>query len=195
MEEEREKGIQSLKRMEHPYLHDLFKTVLLYDAGEVKHKLERRFSRRKILKWNLYRSYTEFLSRYPRYWSDKTENQSKADIIWLIWNTFEDSNRFEWSLIIHEVKTGKHNLDEIVQNYKKSYFKLQDCKFGRIKTKMPLFVWCWPKYNNNYSNELTKKLLQRGAVQICDLNWLLDILYKRLEEVFEVDGRNKRRGL
>lgn len=177
----------SLKRIEHPYLHNLFRTALLYDARKIKQILGVKLGGKLLNDWELVRSYEEILSYHPSpSFRDIKEKKVKADAVWMVKKRL-DNGVLGHRLIIHEIKSGRCDLDEIVQRYSSCRFmpRVRYCFHRVLTTNAPLFVWCWPKYANIKTNKENQKLLKRGALRICRLDWLLDVLYNRLEEVFK----------
>jgi len=188
-----------LRRLEHSYLHELFKAVILYDAPEVKKMLAKRIGGKLMKEWTLIISYQEI--------SPKTEEErynGNADVLWILRApksvSPDDSGRRP---IVHEVKTGKYDIAETIIKYRKTHYE-----GGRYRTTLPdhpLYLWGWKKYSdkkNIRGGEISfstksgsgrwyehtfdvEKTIKRGGVRLLPLDWLLPILEERMSEVFE----------
>ena len=177
------------KQLEHPYLHELFKAVLLYDAPKVKRILAREIGGKLMKEWELVKPYQE-ITPTP----EKERYRKAADIIWIL----KRPEREELGLrrIIHEVKTGNCDVDNIVHSYKNLHF----CTFKEGKrdswqdecfhdyagtTNTPIYIWAWRKNWILPEDPETKKLRKRGAVRLLPLDWLLPALEEGMSVVFE----------
>ena len=176
-----------LQRIEHPYLHELFKAVLLYDAPEVKKILAREIGGKLMREWKLDRAYQEIAPspEHERY-------SGNIDVLWIL----RHPKHFGYRMIMHEVKTGKYNINEIVVKYEKCHYSPATHNAGSARpttTNTPLYVWGWKKYHNSDLEKEetlltimdgfdTKKKIKRGAVRLLPLDWLLSILEERMSE-------------
>lgn len=104
-----------LRRLEHAYLHELFKAVLLYDAPKVKKALARKIGGKLMNEWILVKPYQE-ITPTP----ERERYRKAADIIW----TLKHPAREELGRrrVIHEVKTGNCYVSDIVHSYKNLHF-------------------------------------------------------------------------
>lgn len=190
-----------LQRFEHPYLHELFKAVLLYDAPKVKKMLARKIkgSNKLMRDWVLLKSYQEIAptSKEERY-------NGNVDVLWILdaptGVSEHDSGRRP---VAHEIKTGKFDIAETIIKYRKTHYA-----GGIYRTTIPdhpLYIWGWKKYlylknishnvisfptksHSGYTYEHTfdvQKTLDRGGVRLLPLDWLLPILEERTGEIFK----------
>ena len=174
----------SLQQLEHPYLHELFKAVLLYDAPKVKKMLAMKLkgSNKLMKKWEFDRAYQEITPsrEYERY-------NGNIDVLWVVRNPRYAHDRAHpagYRTILHEVKTGKHDINEIVLKYRKSHYH----GVRAAQTNIPLYVWEWKKHHSYKSGNLctdVQNFINRGAVRPLPLDWLLPILEKRMGEIFK----------
>ena len=178
-----------LRRFEHSYLHELFKAVLLYNAPEVKKILAREIGGKLMKEWELYKPYQEITP------TPEKERYIKAvDVIWLL----KHPEREELGLrrIIHEVKTGNCDVDDIVHIYKNLHFCAfkegngdswkDECSHDSAgTTNTPIYIWAWRKNRILAEDYETKKLIKRGAVRLLPLDLLIPILEEGMSEVFE----------
>ena len=178
-----------LKRLEHSYLHELFKAVLLYDAPKVKKILAREVGGKLMNEWVLVKPYQE-ITPTP----EKERYRKAADIVWILKHPArEDLGRRR---VIHEVKTGKCYVSDIVSVYKNLHFyafkqgkrdSWQDEYFHSYAgtTNTPIYIWAWKKNRILPEDPETKKLIKRGAVRLLPLDWLLPVLEEGMEEFLE----------
>lgn len=177
----------SLQRLEHPYLHELFKAVLLYDAHDVKKILADKIKGKLMREWGLDRAYQEIAPsrEYERY-------NGNVDVLWIL----QHPKHFGYRIVAHEVKTGKYDINKIVLKYEKCHYSPAKHNAGCVRpttTNTPLYVWGWKKYHNIdlekektlltiTDDSHTQKKIKRGAVRLLPLDWLLPILEERMEE-------------
>ena len=177
-----------LQRLEHPYLHELFKAVLLYDAPKVKKILAGKIGGKLVNEWELDRAYQEIAPsrEYERY-------NGNADVLWIL---RKPKPVCGYRMIVHEVKTGEYDINEIVVKYGKCHYSPAMHNAGCVRpttTNTPLYVWGWKKYHNSdlekektlstiMDDFNTKKKIKRGAVRLLPLDWLLPILEERMSE-------------
>jgi len=178
-EDRAESSRLGLKKLEHPYLHELFKSVLLYDAELVKKKLAVRIGGKLLEVWKLERAYQEILGR--------TEEgiKPKADIVWLL--SHPGREELGTRRIIHEVKTGRWDLEEQIEQYLgvKIVVRRTDRYYPWVATtNTPLYIWSWKKYFPSAS-AMRNTRIERGAVRILPLDLLLPIMYQKLEDIFK----------
>jgi hypothetical protein len=180
-----------LQRLEHPYLHELFKAVLLYDAPKVKKILAKKKGGKLLYEWELFKKYQE-ISPTP----ENERYKKNVDVMWIL----KHPEREELGVrrILHEVKTSSYNIDDVVGSYKNLHFYA----FGEEKngswrdeyftayagtTNTPIYVWGWKKYNafKKYEHADVQKAIDRGEVRVLPLDWLLPILKERMSGIFK----------
>lgn len=181
----------SLQRLEHKYLHELFKAVLLYDAPKVKKILARKIegSNKLMKEWELVKPYQE-IAPTP----EKEKYKKNVDVMWILKHPEREERGFR--RILHEVKTGNFDIDDVVGSYKNLHYYA----FGERKseswddeystayagtTNTPIYIWGWKKYQRSPKNYKIKKLKSRSAVRQLPLDWLLPILEERMGEIFK----------
>ena len=199
-----------LKRLEHPYLHELFKAVILYDAPKVKKILAREIGGKLMKEWELDKAYQEIApaSKWEKY-------NGNIDILWSLLKTkFYEKERIDKRVILHEIKTGAYDVVEVIMKYRKSHYSpTGDYKgqgFRATTRDAPLYIWAWKKYHDSAEIPLeTTKLhigeyiddenilhsfdkdfnaeilIKRGGVRRLPLDWLLPILEERMSEFLE----------
>lgn len=187
-----------------PYLHELFKSVLLYEPEAVKRILARRVGGKLLRNWRFERAYQERVGFLPKYLpavksTDRTvfrcilpERAASADVIWIL-NQDEGGFSLSRRIITHEVKTGKYDLKEVIKKYKKKEFKIEDWSFKVGYPAAPLYIWSWRKYipslelkrDDDYSR-CDYEYLPKQSFRLLPLEWLVPILEKRMEVFVDV---------
>ena len=186
-----------LKRLEHSYLHELFKAVVLYDAGEVKTILSKEIGGRLLKEWVLDRVYQEIAP--AKSWERYNGN---CDVLWVL--KYPDREEIGHRIIIHEVKTGHYDVAGVIAKYRRSTFSPGGYAAGNARptsTNTPLYIWAWQKYhasNNTPIERVTlrigkyqynkdfdvQKIIARGGVRLLPLDWLLPILEREMEKIY-----------
>lgn len=179
-----------LQLLEHPYLHELFKAVLLYDdAQKVKDMLAIEIGGKLMKEWELCRKYQE-ITPTP----EKERYRKAVDVIWILKRP--EDKTVGLRRVIHEVKTGNCDVGDIVRSYKGLRFCAfengdgdswkDECSHDYAgTTNTPIFIWSWKKHQILPEDYETKKLIMRGAVRLLPLDWLLPILKEGMSEIFE----------
>lgn len=177
-----------IENVAHPYLHDLFRCVIHYDAEKVRQILARERKGKLFHEWVFIRSYEEILSNdRTRYLSPyRSSPIVKADAIWL----FHKPERPEIGKrrIAHEIKTGRLDVDGILKQYKGAFILPSegdgiccDC----MTTNFPLFIWAWQREIDRMKldNVLERSEFKRGEAYLSPLELLVPILDERLKEL------------
>ena len=163
--------VLSIKKISSPFLHDIFKTILVYDADNIKKELHKKLGGKLLSDdWKLIHSYPEPRPTRRR----KGVIKKPADAIWILKSRLyekEDLTRF----IIHEVKTGSFSTDELINIYSNLYFTDKRMK-AMCCSGTPLFIWAW--HINSVHRERNFKILP--------LEWLIPATEKRLNEILDV---------
>jgi hypothetical protein len=197
-----------LKKVGSPYLHALFKAVLQVDAEEVKEILAKRIGGKLLAKYHLIETFEEV---YP---ITKRRGAKVGDVIWFLRRPgAEDTEPWNNRIIIHEIKTGRYNLGEVVNRYCGRRYTKKALYCHVLTTNSPLFVWSWTRQESNtpvssnmpmmiredekklsfwfndssvikFRETTVKDLERRGALRQLPLDWLLPILERRLGEIF-----------
>ena len=167
--------------MEHPYLHELFKAVLLYDSSDAIKILKQHNKGKLIHDWEIEKAHQESIV-VPHYPANKI---GVMDVCWIMKHSTRD--HLGHRVIYHEVKTGKYDFDEVWSKYRKhsSYIQPTKTYYGTEvgKTNSPLIIWAWPKYH-----EANKKLKsdKTKIIWFYPLWWLQPILKRRFSEIKDV---------
>lgn len=187
-----------LQRLEHSYLHELFKAVLLYDdAQKVQKILARKIGGKLMKEWKIDRTYQELAP--AREWEKYKGN---VDVLWTL--THPNTDICGRRIVAHEIKTGHYVVETIIKKYRNLHYSSGGHNAGDVRpttTNTPLFIWGWVKYHKNASDEektrpkvlnewfgddpRNEELIRRGAVRLLPLDWLLPILEERMSEIFE----------
>lgn len=183
------------KHIANPYFHEHFKAVLLYDAPKIKKLLQEEVGGKLMIVWEFVRAYQEInptpeLERYIRV----------ADVTWVL--NRPDRPDLGHRTIIHEVKTGRCDITEIVQSYLNLHFHTS--KIGRPKdstpdehawwiderawntagtTNTPIYIWGWEEKQILPTDQKTINLISRGAVKFLSLDLLKPILEEKMGEI------------
>lgn len=173
----------AIENVAHPYLHDLFRCVIHYDAEKVRQILGRERKGKLFHEWELIRSYEEVLSKRAGSFYHPTV---KADAVWLL----HEPERPEIGKrrIAHEIKTGRLDVDGILKQYKGAFILPSegdgiccDC----MTTNFPLFIWAWQREIDRMKldNVLERSEFKRGEAYLSPLELLVPILDERLKEL------------
>lgn len=182
-----------LKRLEHSYLHELFKAVLLYDAPVIKEILAGEIGGKLMREWELERAYQEISP--TREWERYSGN---IDVLWVL-----EGGRKGKRFVLHEVKTGNYDVIKVIKKYRKNHYStsIEGGGISPTQTNAPLYIWAWKehhesidilpewvtfrigKYQHNKDFE-PAKLVKRGAVRLLPLEWLCPILEEKIKEFY-----------
>lgn len=171
-----------LKRASDPYLHELFKAVLLYEAERIKVVLAQKLEGKLLREWTLVRSFQELLG-FNRWRKEAVQ----ADVVWMLNHPVRAD--LGYRAIIHEVKTGQFSCYKEFERYQGVGFKFFfEQGERRIKTNLrccstniPLYIWDWKKYLEAV-NDLD---FRKGAYQSLPLEWILPILEEKVRGMVE----------
>jgi len=101
----------------HPYLHELFKACLLYDAEEVARMLCSYYPSWKLVnEWNIISVQQEFIA-HKAFPEEDGPKFRKGDVVWLLAKV-NVQGYLQKVAILHEVKTGNFDINQIFQKYK-----------------------------------------------------------------------------
>jgi len=154
-----------LKKFSDPFLHSLFKAVLVYDAEEIKGLIKKRIGGKLMAEWELTGVYEEMLS--SRTYKMK---QKKIDVLWVLEHPTRELGERR---VLHEVKTGMFDLVKTIKSYRSCYFG-HDLYSHAVTTNHPLYIWNWKLKGNRLG----------GAVELVPLTWLLPFVERRLADIF-----------
>ena len=163
-------------KISNPYLHELFKSVLIYDAHDVKKLLAGKIGGKLLKKWELVRAYQEISPT-----REKERYKGKIDVLWVLKHPEREELGFR--RILHEVKTGVYDVNDVVKKYKGlRYFEIEG-DAGSFwssagTTNTPIYIWSWKELHQDYPNN--------GSVKQMPLEWLLIILRHRLKDLIKL---------
>lgn len=173
-----------IKNVAHPYLHDLFRCVVHYDAEKVRQILAEERKGKMFHEWELVRSYEEIVSD-SRPTPYRHGPIVKADSVWLLHKP--EHPEIGRRRIAHEIKTGKLDVDGISQQYKGALIFVSGKGFycNCITTNFPLFVWAWQREIDRVRLDgmLERTEFKRGEAYLAPLELLVPVLDERLKEV------------
>jgi len=168
-----------------PYLHELFKACLLYDAEDAMRKLRHHYPSWKLVSdWKLVTSHQEILLQKIRKWKEgkllpSIPKQHKVgDVVWEL--SLEDRKGVTVrKSIVHEIKTGRFSINEIFEEY--DWFRT---RLGHIGGFSPLWVWGWKSIlNAQQPNEGVERKIRYGFIRLIPLEIIFSIVKKRMEEI------------
>jgi len=167
----------------HPYLHELFKACLLYDAKEVSKKLQLYYPSWKLVReWNIKSTHQEFrVLRKP--WIETLDNEPdarKGDVVWVATRRDKKYGRSLEVAILHEVKTGNFDVNEIFRKYQN-----YRTPFGSVCGLTYLWVWGWDEVLSAQqpSEKVTNKIRYGGFIRLLPLDIIFPIVKKRIKEI------------
>lgn len=140
----------------HPVFHDFVKSLLHRDYEQV-YELCKEIP--KLNGSNLFKKGAYVLSNadqevivHPTF-----RKIGKTDALWFFTTTRDQYPKSEKFIVLHEVKTGSYNVDEVFRKYY-SYSNSQ--------------IWIWAWHAHHLRNEIRNKKIQRSVRQP-DLEYLL----------------------
>ncbi|RLE49107.1 MAG: hypothetical protein DRJ18_00255 [Candidatus Methanomethylicota archaeon] len=153
------------------FFHEAVKACLVYDVDKIIKVLKERY------RWRVIRKYRLIDARYE--WSCFRDGQivKLADAIWKFENGF---------IYVHEVKTGRFNLTEVVKEYISTR-----CMGKRVCGMARLCIWAWEECFNQVVTDFDVWLkIKYGLVSLLPIELIFPIvkdrvgkLYKRLESI------------
>ena len=162
----------------HPYLHELFKACLLYDAGEVIRKLHFHFPSWKLARyWAVKSSHQEFRILRSPWVADDEPKARKGDVLWIL-RKRKHRRSYETS-ILHEIKTGDFDVNEV-------FYKYRDYRtpFGNVGGITYLWIWGWDEIlNTQQPDKIVKHKIRYGRVRLLPLEIIFPIVKRRMEEI------------
>jgi len=156
-----------MKNSSHPYLHDLFSSVLVYDAREVRKILKEKFPNEELItRFKIYVARKEF----PLLWKHPEEMPWPfhfVDVVWFVSNGEKGS-------VVHEIKTGRKWQGAWKEfSWTATVFKDYPLVPEHPRTLFCLWIW----------QEHYQEVEFPPWVRVCFLDWIYPILEKRLEEI------------
>jgi hypothetical protein len=177
-----------IKKCANPYLHELFKSVLMYDTEECIKIVQKHLKTSILANPNIVRVQQEYKLTNTKKAKYGEDYRAKiGDVLWV----FEKSRKVP---IIHEIKTGMINLADIVDKYKGVSYYDSATNFNYwILGWGHLWVWCWedilkensfdyPEHENVVLREITHKTNKKQA-RLLPLEWLLPVVDSRLSDI------------
>ena len=172
-------------RKEHPYLHDLFRAILIYDKDKVIEKL-----RELRPYWRLLKPTNEFwqfsASKSEHYLKEAKYGMGGGGFVDATWEFRTKTKLNRTCYFVHEIKTGRYTLEEIVKKYEGTTIK--GTRVGTMAHN-PIIIWGWEKYNilakAECKNDIIKHHLRIGAIKQLDLEILRPLLSARIREFWE----------
>ena len=165
----------------HPYLHELFKACLLYDAEEVVRKLRPYYPSWKLLRyWSIKSAHQEFrVLRNP--WAEVSDNEPEArkgDVVWVLRK--RKHGRLYVTAILHEIKTGDFDINGIFCKYRN-----YRTPFGNVGGTTYLWIWGWEEVLNTQrlDEEVRRRMQYRKSVRLLPLDIIFPIVKKRVREL------------
>lgn len=172
-----------IKKVGNPYLHNLFKAVLIYDADKVKRLLEKKVGGKLLTDWKLV------------WCREESEGQSYSDqhlkFVDVMWELEHKDRELGYRMIKHEIKTGKNiDAEEIMKGYK-------DCRFQSgyrwspgVNTNFPLYLWIW-RDAVLVKGKTSEEEERKGTFRIVHLDWIVPILEDKLKEFISQENGGK----
>ena len=159
-----------------PYLHMLFKAVLIYEAESIKKILKLKIGGKLLTDWELADTIEERVG--GKAWKEQEISPRQADVIWILQHPKRED--LGTRIIVHEIKTGSFSILEEFTRYRSSRYKCRnDTRYTRAgTTNSPIFLWVWQK---NFE-ELPKEAKQ-GSFKQLQLEWLLPILKFKIKAI------------
>ena len=152
----------------------MFKACLLYDADKVLLRLKNVYKNWKLVQdWKIVRVHQEY-----RLYSRKTKERKKADVVWeMALAKAELSHRIH---IVHEVKTGHFDINEVFYDYADFRTYKSDVAGGAY-----LWVWGWEKVikKQTPSKSVENRIRYGGRIRLVPLDLIFPIVKVRLEEI------------
>ena len=154
-----------------PIFHDVVKAMIHYHRDTVLEACKEipALKRSRLLTkapfWTLHSSDEEFLA------ATKFRNRSRIDVVWF----FTSPSVPHQYRIIHEIKTGRYDIDEIFHKY-----------HSGMETQ--IWIWGWHEFNAvaQPSDPQCTSYVRRGIVKKLDIECLVPIIRPILSEFCEV---------
>jgi hypothetical protein len=187
-------------------MHDIFKAIIRYYPDEVfalvKDKFNSKvfetrhivsakdevmlFDKYDFVDWNEFAALSSRPNNSGWYElrnriDNKLRHAKYADCSWSLASP-EDPQTYHFT-IIHEIKTGKFDINEVIDKYNNLYVYSYRRTGGRshVTEGAPLWVWAWhDKINEQTPNKQWSSKLKRRSVRYFELEWITPLVVEKI---------------
>jgi len=167
----------------HPFLHELFKACIHYKAKEVIETLKAYYRWKIFHEWEFVESRQEVrhLKIIRAGFKMKYKLGTQADVIWKMRRVNRVGSTI-YMLVIHEIKTGRFDINEIWEKYReiqgsRILLKREDKKGVANR----VLVWGWK--DEILRQKINPKLENSIMIKMIPLEYILSIMLKELAEI------------
>ena len=143
---------------------------------------ERYPSWKLVMEWNILSAHQEFRVQRDS-WKENLENEPefrRGDVVWVITKRDKKFGKLCKDAILHEVKTGHFDINEIFHKYQNYH-----TPYGSVAGHTYLWIWGWREklIEQLPDREVRRKMRYGGYIRLLPLEIIFPLVKRKISEL------------